>query len=375
MNDLLALALVLASLPAQPDRAAVATASQIETLTKDGKPDEAMEKGRAAVAAHPDDVDLRLALARALAAKARRLNRLVNVKMSQEDLDRGQVKVPDADLGAAPVRVDYDTGLFEEAVLHLDFGIKRAPQREDLRVFQCFLLTDAGRIGRAEAAIAGALNALPKTAVLAKTMAAYGAERAKRGDSAGGAALLAPVAEAFPKDASVLVDYGNVLTRLGRKSEAFAAIDRATQIAPRDVRYARTKAVSAMLLRDYRRAQSAFDAAFRLGRGIPDQFASYAAVYGIDPKASAELMRELGKPAPSSDPSVADLANAFARAGTDGASSGEAMTLARKLVASQQFVFAIPVLDRAIQGNPKNTEAKTMMGETYRALGCTPIAK
>ena len=375
MNVLLALALITASIPAAPDREGTATAARIEKLTQDGKADDAMDKGRAAVAAHPDDVDLRLALARALAAKARRLNRLVNVELSQEDLDRGQVRVQDADLGAAPVRVDYDTGLFEEALLHLEFGIKRAPQRPDLRVFQCFLLTDAGRIDRAKTAIAAALLALPKTASLAKTMTAYGAERAKRGDPAGGAELLAPVAEAFPGDAAILVDYANVLTRLGRKSEAFAAFDRATTLAPQDVGYARTKAVSAMLLRDYRRAQTAFDAAFRLGRGVPDEFASYAAAYGIDPKASAAMMRELGTPSPSSDPTVEDLANAFARAGTKGASSEEAMTLARKLVASQQYVFALPVLDRAIQANPKNAEAKTMLKTAYRALGCEPLAK
>jgi len=375
MNVVLALALALASLPAAPDRGGTATAPQIEKLTQDGRADDAIDRGRTAVAAHPDDVDLRLALARALAAKARKVNRVVNVKMSQEDLDRGQITVPDAALGGAPVRVDYDAALFEEAILHLDFAIARAPKREDLRVFQCFLLTDAGRIDRAKAAIAAALLALPKTAATAKTMAAYGAERAKRGDFAGGAALLAPVAEAFPKDASVLVDYGNVLTRLGRKSESFAAFDRATQLAPQDVRYARTKAMGAMLLRDYRRAQGAFDAAFRLGRGVPDEFAAYAAAYGIDPKASAALMRELGTPTPSSDPSVADLANAFARAGTQGASSEEAMTLARRLVAAQQYLFAIPVLDRAIRANPKNTEAKTMLATAYRALGCEALAK
>jgi hypothetical protein len=46
---------------------------------------------------------------------------------------------------------------------------------------------------------------------------------------------------------------------------------------------------------------------------------------------------------------VTDLANAFARAATSGAGSEDAMTLARRLVESQQFVLAIPVLDRAIR--------------------------
>jgi tetratricopeptide (TPR) repeat protein len=283
--------------------------------------------------------------------------------------------VPSAELGDAPLQVNYDTGLFEEAIIHLDFAIKRAPARQDLRVFQCFLLTDAARIDRAKAAITAALAALPKNAATAKTMAAYGAERAKRDDPAGGAELLAPVAAAFPADPSVLVDYGNLLTRVGKKAEAFAAFDRATQLAPQDVRYARTKAVSAMLLRDYKRAQGGFDAAFRLGRGVPDEFASYAAAYGIDPKAAAGLMRELGTASPSSDASVLDLANAFARAGKAGAASPEAMTLARSLVASEQYLFAIPVLDRATQADPKNAEAKKMLLDTFRALGCARLVQ
>jgi len=378
MNAVFALALILGTIPgsAPPSKTpGLATAPEVEKLIQDGKADEAMETGRAAVAAQPDDVDLRLALARALAARARHANLVIDVKMSKADIDRGELKLEGVDLGAAPVRIDYDTGLFEEAILHLESAIKKAPRREDLRVFQCFLLTDAGRLDRAKAAITSALAALPKTAALAKTMTAYGAERAKRGDPAGGAALLAPVAAAFPKDAAILVDYANVLTRLGRKVEAFAAFDRVTQLAPREVRYARTKAVGAMLLRDYRRAQTAFDTAFRLGHGAGDQFASYAAAYGIDPKASAALMRDLGRPAASTDPSVADLASSFARAGTAGAASQDAMTLARSLLASQQYVLAIPVLDRAIQARPRNAEAKTMLQTAFRELGCAPLAK
>ena len=51
------------------------------------------------------------------------------------------------------------------------------------------------------------------------------------------------------------------------------------------------------------------------------------------------------------------------------------MTLARKLMASQQFVLAIPVLDRAIKANPGNAEAKTMLKTTFRELGCASLAK
>jgi tetratricopeptide (TPR) repeat protein len=374
MNLLLAVALVLGTIPGATPQAAIASAAEIEKLTQDGKADDAVERGRLAVNAHPDDVDLRLALARALAATARKAHRVVNVDMSQADIDRGQMAVPSAELSRAPVEVEYDNGTFEEAILHLDFAIKRAPQRQDLRVFQCFLLTDAGRVDRAKPAIASAIAALPKTPALAKTMAAYGAERAKRGDVAGGAQLLAPVAAAFPKEPSILTDYGNVLTRVGRKSEAYAALDRATALAPKDVRYARTKALSAMLLRDYKRAQTAFDAAFRLGRGVPDEFASYAAAYGLDPKTSAAMMGKLGSHGPGSDPSVADLANGFVRAAKAGPASDEALALAKHLVTAEQYVFAIPVLDRARQAAPTNADAKTMIKAAYRGLGCESLA-
>ncbi len=377
MNLLLALALALALVtnPVATSRAATLSAPQIEKLTRDGKVDDAMSKGRAAVGAHPNDVSLRLALARALAAKARRVSRVVDVKLSQDDLDRGQIRVPEVDKNDLPRHVEYDRVLFEEANLHLDEAIKRAATREDLRILKCFLLMDAGHIDRARAAIASALAALPKTPALAKTMIAFGAERTKRSDPAGGVALLTPVASAFPKDAAVQIDYANVLTRLGRKTEAFAAFDRATAIAPQDVHYARTAAVGALLLRDYPRARTAFDVAFRLGQDIEDRFASYAAAYGVDPKASSALMLELGTPAPPEKPSIADLANAFVRAGTMGPGSADAMILARNLVASQQFVFAIPVLDRAIQADPGNAEAKTMLASAYRDLGCAPLAE
>ncbi len=375
MNVLLALALAAATMTQPPAPAPVTAAAQIERLVLDGKADEAITEGRAAAKAAPDDVDLRLAFARALAAKARRVERRVNVSMSNDDVARGDVTVPNTDLAAASVQVEYDPALFEEAISQLEFGIKKSPQRVDLRVFQCFLLTDAGDIDRARAAIVSTFGSIQRSPTLAKTFTAYGVERAKRGDAAGAAELLAPVAKAFPSDPAILVDYANVLTRLGRKPEAYAAFDRATELAPKDVRYARTKAVGAMLLRDYKRAQTSFDTAFRLDHGVADEFASYVAAYGVNPKASVALMRELATPAPSEDPSVSQLANAFARAGLAGTASKEAMTLARSLLASQQFVLAIPVLDRASKADPKNTEAATMLKTTFRELGCEQLAK
>lgn len=370
MSVLLSIVLTVGAIPTARPHATTASAARIETLTLDGNAEKAVESGRAAVTAHPDDLDIRLALARALAAKARHVKKLVNVTMSQRDVERGSATVPGAALDQATARVDYDTALFEEANGHLEFAIQHAPQRQDLRVFQCFLLTDSGHIEAARAAIVSALGSLTKTPALAKTMAAYGVERAKRNDTAGGAALLAPVVQAFPTDAALLVDYANLLTRLGRKSEAFTAFDRATALAPQEAGYARTKAIGAMLLRDYRRAQGAFDAAFGIGHDVADAFASHAAAYGIDPKASAALMGALVTNGPSTDPSVATLAGQFVRAATTGPSSEPAMTLARSLVAAEQYVFVIPVLDRAIQADEKNAEAKKLLKSAYVALGC-----
>jgi hypothetical protein len=68
-------------------------------------------------------------LARALAAKARKINRLLNVSVSPAEIARGEKKIEDADLKAAPARVDYDPRLFEEALLHLSFAIEHAPKR------------------------------------------------------------------------------------------------------------------------------------------------------------------------------------------------------------------------------------------------------
>ena len=81
MKFMLSLALALATIPQPQASPAVGTAAQIERLVLDGKADEAVTAGRPAVAAHPDDVDLRLAFARALAAKARRVNRRVAVSL------------------------------------------------------------------------------------------------------------------------------------------------------------------------------------------------------------------------------------------------------------------------------------------------------
>ncbi|HJQ97370.1 MAG TPA: hypothetical protein VJ826_03595, partial [Candidatus Polarisedimenticolaceae bacterium] len=361
--------LLILTLAAPGTARAAAPSAEIDGLAKAGKLDEAIAKGRAATSDKPNDPDLRLVLARALASKARRFNHVVNVKVSQQDLERGEVKVPNPNLGDTPLRPGYDASLFEEAQLNLDAGIAAAPKREDLRAFKCFLLTDAARIDRARAAIAASIGALPNTDQTAKTFIAFGAERAKKDDLPGAAELMAPVAAAFPRNGAVQADYGNVLTRLGRKRDADAAFDRAIAAAPGDERTARTRATAAMLLRDYPRARGAFDDLFRAKRGVQDQFASAAAAYGIDPKGSVDLMKALAVPSASADKAVTELAYQYSLAGKAGPGSAAALSLGRSLVASQQLVLAIPVLDRAVQANPKSDEARKLLAKVYADLG------
>ena len=102
---------------------AAASPAEIDRLAKSGKLNDAIAQGRAAAAERPNDPDTRLAVARALATKARRFNYVVNVKLSQKDLERGEVKVPNANLGDSPLQPGYDASLFEEAQLNLDAAI------------------------------------------------------------------------------------------------------------------------------------------------------------------------------------------------------------------------------------------------------------
>jgi tetratricopeptide (TPR) repeat protein len=367
------LAIPIAAILLAAPAAHATTAKEVEALVLGGKLDEAVGAGRTAIGKTPDDVDLRLATARALAAKARRFNHVLDVKLTQADLDRGQVAIPPDDLNDAPLQVAYDAGLFEEAILNLDEGIKRAPKREDVRVFKCFLLTDANRIDRAKVAIQETLDALPRNADTAKTMAAFAAERTRRKDAEGGAALLAPVAAAFPTSAAVHVDYGNILTRLNRKQEADAAFDRAARLMPKDARIARTRAIGAMIFRDYKRARSAFDAVYRISGDPQDQMASYVAAYGVDPSVAVPLIQTLAAQA-SGEGVSDDIAALFAGAGTKGPASPEAMTLAERLVEEKLHVLVIPVLDRAIRANPNLGDAKTMITKVYADLGCPRLA-
>jgi len=85
-------ATVKAASPPEPAKAPIPSDSvkEVMALVQAGKVDEAIATGRTAITEHPDDVGLRLVTARAMAGKGRKVNHLVNVKVSQADIDKGQ---------------------------------------------------------------------------------------------------------------------------------------------------------------------------------------------------------------------------------------------------------------------------------------------
>jgi tetratricopeptide (TPR) repeat protein len=346
-------------------------AGLIEGLIAAGKLDEAIAAGRAGVAQAVDDVDLRYALAKALAAKGRRTERIVNLPKESAN---ATLRLTAADLKNADLSVGYDAALFEEAVLHLGEALRRAAGRKDIRMTQCFLLTDGARIERAAAALREAIRTLPAEPRLPEELARFGAERTKRGDASGGATLLGIVAQAYPAHAEIQADHGFSLARLGRRDEALAALDRAAALKPKNVSLLRRRAIAALILRDYARAQTAYDAAFAASRDDQDRFGAAVAAYGRDPKASAPILRDLATPSPSAAPALVQLAAEFAAAAHDGAASPAAMALAARVAKDGQEVLALPVYDRALAAAPSNTAARRGLAGSYRALGCPAIA-
>ena len=85
-------------------------------------------------------------------------------------------------------------------------------------------------------------------------------------------------------------------------------------------------------------------------------------------------MRKLASEDMSSDPSLRGLASQFVQAAATGPASKDAMALARTLMTSQQYVLAIPVLDRAAHAAPGNTEARSLLKNAYGQLGCPALA-
>jgi tetratricopeptide (TPR) repeat protein len=354
---------------------AASDAAAIDALLQAGKLDEAVAKGRAAVLAKPDDVDVRHAAAKALAARARRVEKVVEVAGTPSDLASGKVKVTREALDAGRITPTYDAAMYEEALLNLGEGLKRAPARKDLRSMQLFLLTDGARIERAAAALREAIAKLPAEPGLPGELARFGAERTRRGDPAGGAQLLRIVADAFPQEAAIRADLGLSLARLGRKEEALAALDRAVSIAPKDLRILRMRATSALILRDYPRARSAYEAAFTAGKQDGDRFAAAVAAYGNDPASSKELFQELAAPSASAPPAMLTLAVDFATAAAQGPGSVAASNLATKVIGAKQELLAIPLLDRYLKAKPTDAQARERLAAVYRALESPSLAE
>jgi Flp pilus assembly protein TadD len=345
---------------------AAGTVAEIEQLIAEDRLDEAIAAARAALETSPADPDLHMALAQALATKGRTVHHVVEAAVDPSAIAAGEQILPYPGLDDnTQVEAVYDPKLFDEALSHVRKAIRLAPERTDLRFSECYLLTDAGEIRKASAAIWRITESLPADPRLASTLASYGGERVKRGDHAGGAVLLGVVASAYPDHAEVQASYGAALARSGSRDEALAALDRAAELSPRDLGLQRKRALFGLLLQDFERARTAFTAAYTISRDDPDRFGAGAAAFGLDPAAAAFDFEELAAPAASTDPAVSELAVAFLASIRLPESR---LDLAHRLVSDQQALLAIPVLHRILADQPDQAEARTLLEEIYAAV-------
>ncbi len=356
----LAVACVLTALRA----GAAPSAPQNEQLLAEGKVDEAVTAARAGVKADDDDPDLHMALAQALATQGRHVRPVVEAEI---DPEAGLRTLPFPMPGVnTKIEVVYEQELLEEALAEVRKAIRLAPQRTDLRYSECYLLTDAGLIQKAAAAIFRTIESFPGVPGLAATLASYGDERVVRGDPEGGATLLGVVATAFPEDAEVLAAFGTALAHAGRREDAFSKLDRAAKLGERDMTIQRKTGVVSLLFQDFGRAKTAYLRAHLLSHDTGDRFGVAAAQYGLEPVSSRADFEELAWPSGIADPSANALARDFLRAI---ARPDTRIDLARKLVADQEGLLAIPVLSRVLREQPDNDDARTLMAEIYVAAG------
>ena len=355
--------------------AAAASRSDIEGKIKAGKLDEAIAAGRTAVEAAPADPDLRGVLAHALAAKGRDVRRVVAATVNAEDVLAGKAVMPSVGPDNPPrIVVVYDPALLEDALRHLREAVRLAPRREDLRFTECYLLTDAGDVDRAAVAVRAALEALPRTAALGTSLATFGIERGKRGDPRGGAALLLPVTTAFPADATLAADRGFMLGQAGLKTEALAELDRAAKGAPTDLRVQRRRAAAFVLLREWKRARSAWQAAVEAGHEDGDRLGAAAAAIATDVKTAKTELQSLAEPAASADASIIATAVDLARAASAPAASKGNVALAKKLADEGKELLAAPLLHRALRADPRNKGAAALLAGIERRLGFPSVA-
>jgi len=368
---MIALVLAFSAALAAP---ASAEKARIDKLIEAGKLDEAVAAGRSAVRANPKDADLRVAAAKALATKGRSMRRVLDMKVTEEQAATGVARLGPVDPTGARLEVVYDPALFEEAILEVGEAIRVAPKRKDLRLQYCYLLTDAGRIERASTALRETISALPPDPRLADELAAFGAERMKRGDATGGVALLRVVATAFPNAARVQADYAMSIARTGRKTEALLAIDRGASLAPADLRIQRMRATLGLLFRDFERSRSAYERAARLSRQETDRLGMAAASYGKNPRSAEADFLDLSQPKTSADPALVAIAQAFSRVVKAGAGSEEALSLADRLRAEGQTLLAIPVVSGVLGVRPRDERALRLLVSIYNDLGFEELA-
>ncbi len=369
------LLLVAAASLALLGAAAGSTPSEIQALVKDGKLDDAIAKGRAAVQAKPSDPELRMALASALAAKGRSIHRVVTATVDGKDLVAGKVALPAINPESPPKpEVRYDPALFEEALKNVREAVKLSPKRADLRLDECYLLTDAGDDDGALEAVRGALAALPHAGSLGTDLAAFGVERAKRGDARGGAALLQPVAAAFPNDPAIAVDYGYILAQAGKKAEALKELDRAYRLAPSDLRILRRRTTALMLLREFKLARAGWQAAFEVSGEDGERLGAAAAAIGFDAKVAKSELHELGAPAASADPALVELAGDLYTAASAPAAAKQNISIAKKLADGKKELLALPILHRALAADKGLKEARALLASIERAFGFTAAA-
>ncbi|MBZ5637295.1 MAG: hypothetical protein LAO51_00910 [Acidobacteriia bacterium] len=353
----------------------VASPSDIEALIKDGKLDEAISSGRAAVEASPSEPDLRGALAHALAAKGRSVHRVVSTTVNAEDLVSGSAVLPRIGPDNPPeIKIVYDPSLFEEAIRQIRAAIELAPRREDLRLTECYLFTDAADIDRAAEAVRGTLAALPHTSTLAPDLAAFGVERAQRGDARGGLTLLQPVSAAYPADAPLAVDRGFILAQAGRKAEALAELDRAAKLAPKDLQILRRRATALVLLREWKRARDGWKAAFEAGREDGDRLDAAAVALAFDVTTAKSELQDLAAPASSANPEVVRLAQDLLGAASASAAAKGNLELAKKLAGGGRQLLAVPVLHRALRADPGLGEAASLLAGIERKFGFPSVA-
>ncbi len=355
--------------------AATSSPSEIGALIKQGKLDDAIAKGRAAVQAKPADPELRMALAEALAAKGRTIHRVMSTTVDGKDLVAGNVALPKLDPKNPPKpEIRYDPALYEEALKNVREAVKLAPTRTEIRLAECYLLTDAGDVDGGLQAIRDALAALPHSTDLGSDLAAFGVERAKRGDPRGGAVLLEPVAAAFPNDAAIAVDRGYFLGQAGKKAEAMKELDRAVRLAPTDLRILRRQTTALMLLREFKLARAGWQASFEVSREDGERLGAAAAAIAFDAELAKSELHDLGQPAASADEAMTGLASELLTAASSPAASTQSVSVAKKLAAEKKPLLALPILHRALAANKGLKDAAALYAEIERSFGFTTVA-